>query len=301
MPPSIGPLVGWLHFAALVVALGSVSTLALVLGRSGREEIGYDPWMRERVTRIGARAAMVLTLAMALVFLRQMAEFRDPFVAWSEDASLLVGSTGWGRAWLVGCSAAALAALGLSLATDGKGPWFWLGALAVMVAGAFPAWTGHANSAGGLRPLTLAADAAHVWAAGAWLGGLTVVLLTERAWWRAGRGAPGLLPALVPAFSRVAVAGVATLALTGVFAAWVHIEGPAELVTTAYGRLLVAKLVLVAAVMLLGMVNWKRLTPTLGEIDGPQRLRRAATAELLIGQLVLLVTALLVHTSPLEP
>jgi putative copper export protein len=59
-------------------------------------------------------------------------------------------------------------------------------------------------------------------------------------------------------------------------------------------------LLLVGAVLGLGALNWKRLTPKLGEAGGNDALRRAATTELLLAQVVLLVTAILVRMSPMD-
>jgi putative copper export protein len=94
---------------------------------------------------------------------------------------------------------------------------------------------------------------------------------------------------------------VASLATTGLFAAWAHLPSVGALVSTGYGRLLVLKLALVAVVLGLGALNWKKLTPRLHEAGGTNTLRRAAAVELLAAQLVLLVTALLVRTSPMGP
>ena len=104
---------------------------------------------------------------------------------------------------------------------------------------------------------------------------------------------------LVRVFSPLALVAVATLAATGLFASVLHLESAADLFTTAYGRRLGLKLVLVAGVMALGAFNWRRVKPRLeaGDADASVLLRSAAT-EIAVGALVLLVTAVLVVTPP---
>jgi copper resistance protein D len=307
VPAPLGAITGWLLFTALVLASGSLTGRWLIVPRVGSVASSpLDPAgertrgeLLESATRLGLLAALVLPVAMGLVFLRQLAEFRDPFASWTEDALLLSG-TAWGLAWKVAAVASVAAPIVFALCRpDRRGAW---AAATLLVIGlcTFPALTGHAAGTGALRPVTLVADTLHVLAAGCWMGGLAFVLFAERR--RSRIEAEGsLLPELVPVFSRVAVVSVAVLVATGVLASWVHLGSLAALSTTDYGRFLSIKLILVAMVMALGVTNWKVLAPRLGSAEGVDALRRAALAELALGQLVLLVTAVLVRTSPLGP
>ncbi len=63
-----------------------------------------------------------------------------------------------------------------------------------------------------------------------------------------------------------------------------------------YGRFLSVKVALVGLVMLLGAINWKRLTPRLGTDEGNAGMVRGASIELALARLVLLITALLIQT-----
>jgi len=292
--PLLDTVTGWLLFAALLGATGAVALRVVVLPRlaHGGEALAVE------AARFGSWVALALPAAFALVFWRQLAEFRDPFVPWTEDAHLLLTGTDWGRTFLIGAALALLVPAAFAL-TRSVGTVGWL-ATAPMVAalGVFPALTGHANAgAGTLRAATVAADTLHVWAAGAWIGGLACLLYVDRRRRRVV-GAAGPLPALVHAFSPLAVASVAVLVVTGVFASWVQVPDVPSLTGSAYGRTLLFKLLAVGAVLGLGARNWKRLTPRLGESDGPSSLRRWAAVELVIAQVVLAVTAVLVRTSP---
>lgn len=242
---------------------------------------------------------MLLPLAMVLFFVRQVAEFRDPFAPWLEDASLLLTATPWGRVWVLGLIGSVIMAVGFGLAALERPAGWVIATLAVLGLSMFPAFTGHASGGDGPTALMVAADSLHVLAAGSWIGGLTLVLFSEFRFRSSAAPESSLLPALVPAFSPLAVACVAVLVATGALASWVHLDGVIELFTTAYGRLLSLKLLLVAVVMLLGANNWKRLTPMLGEAGGHEAMTRAAATEMILAQAVLLVTAILVRTSPM--
>jgi copper transport protein len=113
--------------------------------------------------------------------------------------------------------------------------------------------SGHASTAPP-QAITHRAVSVHVAAAAVWIGALVplAVLL-------AAGGAPATRA--LAAFSRVVPYAVAALALTGVFLGAVQVRSPAALWTTDYGRVLVAKLALVAAMLVLAGFNRWRLTP----------------------------------------
>lgn len=255
--------------------------------------------MAEDAARFGMWGALLIPAAFALLFARQLAEFRDPFVPWTEDAALLLSGTDWGRTFHVSAALALAAPAAFALArARGAAGWVVAG-VAVGALGIFPALTGHANSGEGLLRLsTLGADVLHVWAAGAWLGGLACLLWVDRCVRAGDAASPGPLPELVRAFSPVAVGSVAVLVATGMFASWVHVPGPAALFGSAYGRTLLFKVAAVGVVLALGALNWKKLTPRLDDTGGAEALRRSAALELLVAQVVLLATALLVRTPP---
>lgn len=301
MGPILDGLTGWTLFAGIVAALGGC-VARFMLVPSATAELGES---RETLNRAAARLALagafLLVPAMALYFLRQLLEFRDPYVPWTEDAELLLTGTAWGTTWTRGAMAAVVALLVSTVVVRGVRAAWWIALPVTLALGAFPALTGHASGADGPRTLLLGADVLHVWAASGWIGGLAFVLSAEWMWRRAERGPdapPSLLPTLVPIFSPLAVGCVGLLVLSGLVGAWVHLPGPAALITSRYGLILSAKLGVVAIALGLGFLNWRRLTPRLGHEAGPTALRRAATTELLVVQAVLIVTALLVRTAP---
>ena len=84
------------------------------------------------------------------------------------------------------------------------------------------------------------------------------------------------------------------MGVSGIVSALFQVGALPDLWTTGYGRTLLVKLLLLAAVAALALHDWRRVLPALEADDGPARLRRAARAELALGAAVLLVTAVLV-------
>lgn len=275
-------------FVALGLVIGAASTRWLVIPTGHLH-------LERRTAGTGLSAALCLVLAMAMVFVRQLAEFRDPYAPWQEDAELLLG-TGWGTVWKWGAAASVAMVMAYATARRGLLTGWAAAALLALGLGAFPAFTGHA-SGGSNTLLTLPADTLHVWTVGAWIGGLAVILVLARDTSEdALKREP--LRLLIPRFSPLALASVAVLALTGVVGSWAHVDGPSALWSTTYGRLLLLKLVIVAAVFAVGARNFRGLLPRLREADGPAALRRSAAWEVGLATAVLLVTAILVRTSP---
>ena len=241
---------------------------------------------------------------MGLVFWRQLADFRDLFVPWREDAAILLG-TGWGRIWILGMVGSILMPVLFLAASPAvrrgaarRASWVPATVLALAMC-VFPALTGHAAGSENLGALLIPADTLHVLAAGSWIGGLLFVLVADgRERHRSGPDG-SLLADLVPVFSPVALVSAGVLLATGTLAAFVHVESVGALFASTYGRLLLAKVALVLLVMILGAINWRRLTPLLLDETADAPIRSSAIRELVIAQLVIVVTALLVHTSPM--
>ena len=131
-------------------------------------------------------------------------------------------------------------------------------------------------------------------AAGLWLGALGAVVFIASRLGRepAGRGS---LADLVQRFSPLALASVATIAISGVVMGVLYVGSWGALWATGYGRTLLLKAALFLATGAVGAYNWRRLTPRLGGPAGTGMLLRSARLELLLAATVLLVTAVLVH------
>ena len=130
-------------------------------------------------------------------------------------------------------------------------------------------------------------DTVHVAGAGAWIGGLLLMMLASggdvqsaKAEWRA--------------FSRTATVGAPVMMLAGVGSAWrrVGASGPADILATDYGRLLVAKMALALVVLAMGATQRRRLSM------GNAPATRVVFWEVLIATGVLAVTAWMTGMEP---
>lgn len=204
----------------------------------------------------------------------------------------VLAGTGAGRAWAVQAAAAALLAA-LCLAPGRLRPAAAAGAAALWLLGL--ALTGHASTDEGWRGAAhRALDAAHVLSAGAWLGALgPVLLILPRLACAADRPAAALA---LRRFSRAGHAAVALALLTGAGnAALVLGRWPLDL-GSPYEALLDAKVLAVAVLAGLAVLNRYLLVPRLPA--SLPLLRRATLAELPLG---LLAVALVAAFGLLDP
>jgi len=158
------------------------------------------------------------------------------------------------------------------------------------------AWAGHAGArADSQRTIELGADAIHLLAAGAWAGALPGLVLLL--------GSYPQLDACAHAarrFSTLGMASVGAVVFTGIVNARYLVGDIPALLGTGYGRLLIVKLLLFAAMLSLAAVNRLVLTPRLvpGTPDAPRTLRRNALLEIAAGVGIVLVVAVLGITTP---
>lgn len=144
----------------------------------------------------------------------------------------------------------------------------------------------------------LLSDFAHLLAAGVWLGGLIALA----AWLWAGRRRktdmdPNEIWTVLGRFSAVATASVAILLATGIVNSLIRIETPSDWLDAAYGRVLLAKIALVAA--MLGVAGLNRVL--LRRRPDPRTVRRArrqVIVETALGLAVMVATATLTQTQP---
>jgi copper transport protein len=170
-----------------------------------------------------------------------------------------------------------------------------------------PGLSGHAGTT---EPelLAMASDTLHVVAMSAWLGGLAALLLLLPAATRRLEepDRTRLLAACLRRFSPLALASVAALLASGTYQSILYLESLGDLTGSAFGRAILIKIALMAALIGLGALNLRRNRPQLerlasegGAPGGPGRLlRRAVQAEVALLVVVLAVTAALTSYPP---
>lgn len=163
-------------------------------------------------------------------------------------------------------------------------------------------YQGHASQAV-LAPASVIVDSVHLGAVAIWLGGLPCLAAALiRAPKVLGDDGRALAAAVLRRFSRLALAAVGIVALTGLARAVAQLSAPSQLWETAYGRSLIYKTVLLWPIAFLAFYNRRVLValarkrrPTLATLD---LLRRNLAVELAIGAAILVVAALLAGQVP---
>jgi copper resistance protein D len=143
----------------------------------------------------------------------------------------------------------------------------------------------------------------HLAAAGSWLGGLVpLCILLRRATRPRGAQYIPLARVALSHFSRMGYAAVTLVALTGLFNSLFLVGSVRALVVTPYGKLLIVKVALFAAMVGLALVNRFRLMPSLQQAPtavAPLRaLLRSVVAEQAVGLAILGVIAVLGTWAP---
>ena len=161
-----------------------------------------------------------------------------------------------GGIWLARLGSSLLVALIATWAfRKGDEAYWWLAAALGTVPLLTLTMLSHAAAEG--RFLPFFADWAHAIAASAWMGGLlgfSALLLGPLRRASAGERAR-LLGRAVPRFSRLAMASVLVLLVTGTYASLLHVPSFSALIGTPYGRALFMKLGLLAFVLAAGAIN----------------------------------------------
>ena len=331
------------NYLATALILGGLAFLLAVWLPALRAAAGAgDEWLSASAAFL-ARIRRVLLLAGALGVVSGCAGIvlqgatAGATSAWSALSPSVVGDvlgTRFGHVWgvrvlafvaLAGALALALrglradargAAAGLrpvALGADGlAAPGLPRVALALALAPAAfiamaPALGGHASVQSPVA-LLFPLDVAHVLAMSAWIGGLVGLLFVLPAATRRLDGADRtrLLAAALLRFSPIALGCVVVLLVTGTLQAFEHVGSWAALLDTGFGRAVLIKAGLIAALVGVGAVNRHRVVPGLrrlaevsaapGELG--HLLRRTLRAEVALLIVVLGVTSALVSYPP---
>jgi copper resistance protein D len=299
-----------IHFAATLMVAGIVFFVVFIAEpafRKASKDARVAAPLRRRLAWIAwiCLALCLLSGATWLLFTAASMSGQPLPEVYAQDVLWTVlTQTDFGNDWLArlvcGCILAVLCVRLLS-ASGTKSVWLKGAAViaAACLAGSL-AWAGHANGAQGLEGIIHpAADFLHLVAAAAWVGTLVplAMLLTM-----SGQDADALAIVRIATsrFSTLGIVSVATLLLTGSVNTWYLVGSVPALTVSAYGRLLLIKLVLFAGMVGIAAFNWSQLTPRLAQnADGAAvqkarwGLRRNAAIEALFGAVIIGIVAVL--------
>jgi copper transport protein len=302
-----------LEYAAIALAIGALAFLSAVwlpalAGLGGGEEwaaagrafatrLRLLVWVGAGLGALAAAAAIVLEGAEAAGV--------SGFSALTETIVRETLGTRYGTVWGFAIVAWALVAVLVPLLA--RRGWRLLLAVPLVYLALAPALSGHASTQSPVV-LNFPVNVVHVIAMAVWLGGLATILLALPAATRllTPPDRTRLLVAAISRFSQLALIAVAAILLTGLVQAYVYVRHLEDLISTGYGRAVLAKLLLLAAVVGVAAYNRRRALPRLRRIadrgEAPGRagvmLRRALRAEVALLVVVLGVTAALASYAP---
>ncbi len=263
----------WLMYLGLVALLG-----AALFGAVVTQDV---PAISRRLVPAAWLVALAGTAAVVA------AQLSDAGVGLSDALGTSFGPVIVERLVLLGVAGLAIAAL-LARPAWGR-PALVLAALGAAGAMFADVLASHA-AAGALPILGVAVQWLHILAVGAWLGGLGGLLL-------AIRGEPSATTARTARrYAYVATAGIVTVGATGLLRAIAEVGTLDNLVSTDFGRLIIAKTALLGLLAMLGALNHFVNVPAAGRRLGG--LRRTGSVELVVGATVLVLSASLVNLAP---
>jgi putative copper resistance protein D len=290
MAAFVDVLLRGLALSGQAIAIGGVVFALVVLGPTPPP--GSWPTAWRRLWTLVALAALGVAVAQASALGVLVAALGGD-ASWSHRE---LAATLYVKASLVRMLAAVGLAVGGFAARrrERLGLW-WVAILApALVVGVSGAWTSHSAARLQYRGLLMTLDAVHQLAAAAWIGGL--VHLIVAAFPRPGELRP---VTLLRRFSSVALTSVAALVVAGVGLTLVYVDGMTAAFGTAYGIMIVTKVLMLAGLLMLGFVNFRtvRSLPVAAGVS-PLRLRRFVEVELGLGLTVFFAAASLSSLPP---
>ena len=284
----------WVELVAVLTLVGIV-TFRLAVLPAARWKAAALSDVDDRLRRL-ANAMFILFIVSTLTRAFTQADLL-PFEG-SRAATMLalVKNTAWGRGWAIGAAGGIVLLGGLALARRGTAGWI-TAAVALIAVGLGQTLTGH-SAASSHTALAVAADLAHLLAAGGWLGGLAALVVAGLPAVKAMAPKAGSDHGsrLLTAFHGTAVECVTLIVVTALISAWLRLGGFDALWTSRYGITLLLKTAVVILALVLGWYHSKRVVPAAWTGDVAASFRRSAAAELILGMIVLAITAVLVTT-----
>ncbi|WP_328943635.1 copper resistance protein CopC [Streptomyces sp. NBC_00250] len=142
----------------------------------------------------------------------------------------------------------------------------------VVAAGIAGTWALAEHASTGIQPgVAMPVDILHLLAVAAWLGGLTVLLVSLYK-------APSVDRSAIERFSKVAFGSVAVLAATGIYQSWRQVGSWSALTGTRYGQLLLVKIGLMCVLIGIAWIS-RRWTQRLADPKPVEEAEQSAVEE----------------------
>jgi copper transport protein len=313
-------LVRALSLALAVLLLGGAIFTVLVVEptaaeiKEGEPDARVGPIASRRFAKIGIAASLLLLFLLLMDLALQVAAVDSiPFFnvfGRLDSALLIVQTTRYGFTWLLKVLATVvLAVLMFTIWRARKRDVSWVWEISQAAAsllflaealGSHGAGATESGSAGNL-PIPIISYWLHLVTAGTWIGGVIYMgLALFPAFRMAGLSREErrvFLGRSIPRFTRLAVASVVVLGVTGTYNLVIHSVDLGEIMSTAYGQLLALKIAAYIALVVIGAINVRSITPLLrarssgdeGSRVGPAAsLGRNVRIEMTLGALALI-------------
>jgi putative copper resistance protein D len=292
--PDAGGGTEWaLPVARVLADLAAILTVGLLLAGAvlvpARD--GILTGARLRWTRAARWSALVwagavvaqVVLTLSDVLAEPVPSVLDPALLWSFVRDIEVG-----RALLVQAILALVVGVCSYVVRTTTGA--ALVGLVALVALVPPALTSHAGTAVD-HTVAVSSLMVHVVAVSLWCGGIAALVLLGTADRRP-------FPVAVPRFSALALWCAVAVAASGVVSGWVRIGGAGDLLTTSYGRLLLLKVAMIAALSAFGLWHRRRSMRALESDSNRLVFLRVAAVEVLVMAATVGVAVALSRTPP---
>ena len=297
------------HFAATIIAAGvvifEVTIAAPALAATEGAPDGAIDRLRSRWSWLAGTGLGVAAVSGAIWLVLLACDiYAEPIgEVWRDGGVWTVGSeTRFGQVSLVRLAAAVLLGAFLPLLRRSAGQRIWSAGATILAITVLigPAWIGHAGATPGIAgEFPLAADAIHLLAAGAWLGGLPPLAMLLAAARRGKDPRWATVTAIaVRRFSLLGVISVSTLLASGIANSWYQVGTINNLFATPYGQLVLIKIGLFAAMVGLASINRFYLTPRLATAGTIRRLYQTSLAETGLGFAAVVVVGFLGAMAP---
>jgi putative copper export protein len=250
-----------LLYASLLVVIGASAARWLLLPRV-HAELGAErvAVIEQSVARLAVVAAIAAVAVSGLrVWTHTVSAFGfDGARSW-DSLELIALRSRWGEGWRPQAVAGCVLVVASIAAVRRRAAWPVASLAAIAFTATIPL-LGHASGDG----VRMVLHTVHILAGGFWLGTLAVVLVIRLPQSSFASIEPSLTPRrirllILRRFSPIALSGSVIAVVAGLLTAWLYVGALANLWMTAYGRVLVLKVGLVAAISICGYVNWHHL------------------------------------------
>ncbi len=321
------PLVRWFIYIGIAVFAGGLVFELLVVARAARSEdqsdlISFARKTSSRFVTVALGAIVVVLIAqIGQLILQTYLAFDDAIAAFNPSQLMqVITESEWGSFWSWRFTAAFLAAIAMFGARQAESradrkpdhdefedaplstetPW---GIAAIALGGVYLlliALTSHnAATPEDIRWFAIATDLVHVISATIWVGGIAYLVVASIQAVRSDESQPReMLLRLASRFAPIAIFATTILVASGIVSSLMQVTIP-EALNTPYGRVLGAKVLLLAILIALAIKNNRSVAKHIGsDTKNNSSLSRYITVELGVAFAVLLATAGLASIEP---